>query len=610
MENQYTIDSWCEVQTLNSTFRETALLFEPDQGSERSREYVAILVTHEVNSYPPSHKFYSHVFQVAHQWFGNLVSLAWWDQLWLKEGFATWASFLATDHICPHLNIWDQFLTIERLSALHLDSLDSSHPIEIPDGVQHPGQIDEIFDDISYSKGASIINMLYHWIGAEGFQAGLQLYLSRHKYGSATTSQLWSAVGEASGQPVEQVMTPWTREQGFPRIGVIQTGAGLKLTQEGVNDTCRRKIWSVPLRLELRSAKGEVEQERQLLLEETETHISLGMRPGSCLVVNAGQTSFCRVTYTSSQAEELGKGLPYLPVRDKLGVISDIADAWLGGIGELASLVNMLRCYAGEVDWPVVQIVLDVLGKLEELTEASPAWAGYLGVAYSVLRPSLTALGWEPVQGESGGTVLARAAIVQRLARLGCIETIGQCWVLWRREREGRASVQADLRRGVYSAIARAGGDAEMRQLISLYEKVENAEERRPLFTALAQSSQKRQVLDWAISEQVRAQDKVFIIAGIASSGAEGRSLAWSFFKEKSDYLLEQYTSGQLLKMLVTGVTRYGTNVEEADAFSAWFKDRGLVGVERSLAQAEEEVRTRANNRRRLAMVAPDIFPQ
>ena len=563
-----------------------------------------------MNSCAPSHKFYSHVFQVAHQWFGNLVSLAWWDQLWLKEGFATWASFLATDHICPHLNIWEQFLTIERLSALHLDSLDSSHPIEIPDGVQHPGQIDEIFDDISYSKGASIINMLYHWIGAEGFQAGLQLYLSRHKFGSATTSQLWSAVGEASGQPVEQVMTPWTREQGFPRINVIQTGAGLKLTQEGVNDTCRGKIWSVPLRLEVRSSKGEVEQERQLLLEETETHISLGMRPGSCLVVNAGQTSFCRVTYTSSQAEELGKGLPYLPVQDRLGVISDIADAWLGGIGELASLVNMLRCYAGEVDWPVVQIVLDVLGRLEELTEASPAWAGYLGMAYSVLRPSLAALGWEPVQSESGGTVLARAAIVQRLARLGCIETIGQCWVLWRREREGRASVQADLRRGVYSAIARAGGDAEMRQLICLYEKVENAEERRPLFTALAQSSQKRQVLDWAISEQVRAQDKVFIIAGIAASGAEGRSLAWSFFKEKSDYLLEQYTSGQLLKMLVTGVTRYGTSAEEADAFSAWFKDRDLVGVDRSLAQAEEEVRARANNRRRLAMVAPDIFPQ
>jgi len=114
----------------------------------------------------------------------------------------------------------------------------------------------------------------------------------------------------------------------------------------------------------------------------------------------------------------------------------------------------------------------------------------------------------EPVQGESGGTVLARAAIVQRLARLGCIETIGQCWVLWRREREGRASVQADLRRGVYSAIARAGGDAEMRQLISLYERVENGEERRPLFTALAQSSQKRQVLDWAISEQVQLKTR------------------------------------------------------------------------------------------------------
>ena len=538
------------------------------------------------------------------------MSLTWWDQLWLKEGFATWASFLATDHICPHLNIWDQFLTIERLSALHLDSLHNSHPIEIPDGVQHPGQIDEIFDEISYSKGASIINMLYHWIGAEGFQAGLQLYLSRHKYGAATTGQLWSAVGEASGQPVEQVMTPWTKEQGFPRISVNQTGDGLKIAQEGVNETCRSKIWSVPLKILVRSSKGELEEERQLLLEEAETPISLSMRPGSSLVVNSGQTSFCRINYISSQVEQLGKALPFLPVRDKLGVISDLADAWLSGIGELASLVNMLVSYAGEVDWPVVQIVLDVLGKLEELTEASPAWTGYLSMAYSILRPSLATLGWEAANDESGGTVLARSAIVQRLARLGCIETIGNCWVLWRREREGRATVQADLKRGVYSAIARAGGDAEMRQLISLYEKVENAEERRPIFTALCQSSQKRQVLDWALSEQVRPQDKVFIIAGVASSGAEGRSLAWSFFKEKSDYLLEQYTSGQLLKMLVTGVTRYGTSLEEAEVFSSWFKERGLVGVDRSLAQAEEEVKARANNRERLAMVAADLFPQ
>ena len=145
------------------------------------------------------------------------------------------------------------------------DSLPSSHAISIP--VNLPDEINQIFDDISYSKGASIINMLYHWIGAEGFQAGLQLYLSRHKFGSATTCDLWSAVGEASGQPVEQVMTPWTREQGFPRIGVVQTGAGLKVTQGGVNETCKGKVWSVPLKLEVRSLEGEVMEERQLLVD-------------------------------------------------------------------------------------------------------------------------------------------------------------------------------------------------------------------------------------------------------------------------------------------------------------------------------------------------------
>ena len=141
------------------TFRETALLFDPMVATTSAKQYVAILVCHEV----------------AHQWFGNLVGIEWWDQLWLKEGFASWISFLAVDKIFPEFNIWSQFLTSEKLVALNLDSKLSSHPIEIPDGVNSPAQIDEIFDEISYSKGASVIHMLYHWLGREKFAAGLTL---------------------------------------------------------------------------------------------------------------------------------------------------------------------------------------------------------------------------------------------------------------------------------------------------------------------------------------------------------------------------------------------------------------------------------------------------
>ena len=130
------------------------------------------------------------------------MSIDWWDQLWLKEGYATWISYLAVDKLFPEMDIWSQFLIDEKNEALFLDSLSSSHPIEIPGGIQNPGQIDEIFDAISYNKGASIINMLYHWLGEEQFKRGMNSYLESHREKSATTEELWDALGQASDHPV------------------------------------------------------------------------------------------------------------------------------------------------------------------------------------------------------------------------------------------------------------------------------------------------------------------------------------------------------------------------------------------------------------------------
>ncbi|KAG7220287.1 hypothetical protein INR49_018303, partial [Caranx melampygus] len=200
------------------TYRETALLIDPKNSCSSSRQWVALVVGHEL----------------AHQWFGNLVTMEWWTHLWLNEGFASWIEYLCVDHCFPEYDIWTQFVSADYTRALDLDALDSSHPIEV--NVGHPSEVDEIFDAISYSKGASVIRMLHNYIGDEDFRKGMNAYLMKFQHKNASTEDLWDCLEQASGKPIAAVMGSWTKQMGFPIIVVDQEQQGddriLKLSQK------------------------------------------------------------------------------------------------------------------------------------------------------------------------------------------------------------------------------------------------------------------------------------------------------------------------------------------------------------------------------------------
>ncbi|NWV24852.1 PSA aminopeptidase, partial [Origma solitaria] len=184
------------------TYRETALLIDPKNSCSSSRQWVALVVGHEL----------------AHQWFGNLVTMEWWTHLWLNEGFASWIEYLCVDHCFPEYDIWTQFVSADYTRAQELDALDNSHPIEV--SVGHPSEVDEIFDAISYSKGASVIRMLHDYIGDEDFRKGMNLYLTKFQQRNAATEDLWESLEKASGKPIAAVMNTWTKQMGFPLIYV------------------------------------------------------------------------------------------------------------------------------------------------------------------------------------------------------------------------------------------------------------------------------------------------------------------------------------------------------------------------------------------------------
>ena len=183
------------------------LLHEEGVTSAAAKQRIAYVICHEL----------------AHQWFGNLVTMEWWTDLWLNEGFATWVGWLAVDHLFPYWNTWEQFVIGETCHALNLDGLKSSHPIQVE--VNKASEIDEIFDAISYSKGASVIRMLANYLGEDVFQTGLRAYLKSHMYGNAKTADLWSALAKTSGKPVAAVMDSWTKQMGYPVLKVSRNDA-------------------------------------------------------------------------------------------------------------------------------------------------------------------------------------------------------------------------------------------------------------------------------------------------------------------------------------------------------------------------------------------------
>lgn len=293
------------------TYRSTALLYSAETLDPAYKQNVAYVVAHEL----------------AHQWFGNLVTMQWWDELWLNEGFATWVGYAAVDHLFPEWDIFSGFVLTSVQSALQLDGLRNSHPIKVP--VVDALDIDQLFDAISYLKGASTIRMLSHHLSQDVFLRGVARYLNTHQYGNATSAHLWAAIGEVSGQPVAAMMDAWISRIGFPVLSVAQHGADLVVRQlrflngGGVRPHEDDTTWWVPL-----AAQGAHAVPRELHARE----LTVGPVPAGFFKLNADTAGAYRVNYAPHLLNT--HILPYfgtLSIKDKVGVVADVAAIAVSG---------------------------------------------------------------------------------------------------------------------------------------------------------------------------------------------------------------------------------------------------------------------------------------
>lgn len=336
-------------------FRETCLLVDPQNTSAVCKQWIALVVGHEL----------------AHQWFGNLVTMEWWTHLWLNEGYASFVEFLCVDHLFPEYDIWTQFVNDTYIRALELDCLQSSHPIEVPVG--HPSEIDEIFDDISYNKGASVIRMLHHYIGDDLFRKGMNLYLTRHQYGNTFTEDLWAALEDASNKPVGAVMSTWTKQMGFPVVKVNQskTENGLLLTlsqnkfcADGIEPK-EEYLWMIPISVS--TSENPSKEAASTVLKSKEGNLLIPNKGDvEWVKLNPGTIGFYRTHYPHEMLEKFTNSIcnHTMPPLDRLGLLDDLFALVLAGHTNTVEVFKFIKAFGDEDDFTVWSSISNILSKI------------------------------------------------------------------------------------------------------------------------------------------------------------------------------------------------------------------------------------------------------
>ena len=556
------------------TFREIGLLVDDEHTSTATREMVAEVIAHEL----------------AHQWFGNLVTMEWWTHLWLNEGFASYIPFLAMDELFPKWNIWEQFATDTLAIALKLDALANTHPIEV--AVHDPNEIGEIFDAVSYKKGSSVIRMLADYLGKENFQKGLQYYLKKHSYKNASTIHLWEAFEKVSKKPVKKMMAIWTGKSGYPLVSVSQKNGKLQLAQkrffsssESAKKATDKTVWLIPLSV----VNPEGEQSLQLMNTKK---LIIDAPKALWFKLNAHEGSLYRVRYDADILQSLKDPIRTgrLSAPDRLGIIRDLFSlAEAGEISTVAAL-EMVQLYKDETEYIVWIEIVSGLRYIASLLAGGKSEEKFKTFARGVLAGAAMRVGWEPRTDESHNDALCRALILGSASYFGDERVIAMAKKRFANRKT--VPILADLRGIVYATVVREGGEKEYNAILAVYRAETMHEEKNRLLGALGASRDKKilqRTLEFTMTDAVRMQDRNGSFASVLVNPA-GRALTWKYLQKNWKKIGEAYGDGNHLLSRLIAVLNRNTTRAAYDDIKRFFKTHTAPAADRTILQTLEHI--------------------
>jgi tricorn protease interacting factor F2/3 len=531
------------------TFRETAL-YVNGNSSFVTRKNVAQIVAHEL----------------AHQWFGNLVTMKWWNDLWLNESFATLMGYKVVNERFPDWNAWQDFLIEETSQAMSMDSLRNTHPIEAD--VKSPDDIQEIFDAITYGKGASILRMIEAYIGVDEFRKGVQNYLERHRFSNAAGIDLWNSMDECSGKPVGRIMTEWVCKPGHPVVTVKIDGDKIVLRQERflLSGEPAKTIWPIPITMKV-SGKP-----RTLLLDKEEG--TMRIENLTSLQVNSDRTGFYRVQYE--------EGLDHLvwasglSAPDRWGIAFDAMAFLLAGRISFADYLGLVERYSEERDYLPAREISDQLAFLYSIVESRIA-----GVTRGFHKSQLASLRnkADEISSMMRGIVSTRLAMVDDdyAAELGSGFNAYE-------------SVEPDMRQAVAVGYARMSGDFEL--IAKKYRESTSDEERERLLVSMTAFKEPRQLsklFELVQHGEVKKQDQLTIVSA-ATRNPHARDVAWVWVTSSMPHLREIYEStGDISRLLQSCIPILG--IDRVDEVEEYFEENRVPEAQSGINAGLEKLR-------------------
>jgi len=558
------------------TFRENLLLVHPTSATQNERQLVADVVAHEL----------------AHMWFGDLVTMSWWNGIWLNEAFATFMEIAACDAFRPEWERWTSF-GLERSIAFETDSLSATRPVEYE--VRSPADCEGMFDVLTYQKGGALLRMLEQYLGAERFRQGVGHYLRTHAHGNTETSDLWDAIEHTSGEPVRRIMDSWIWQPGYPLVEARTDGDELVLSQRRFAfdpDDASTSRWAIPIALRQGGTASTV------LLDGDDVRRPLTDGP---VVVNAGGHGFFRVSYSDDLRAGLTAGaVEDMTTLERYNLVDDAWSAVTARTLDASEYLTLVERFGTEREYGVWQaIAIGLRGLRRLLVDDDVALAAFERRVTELCRPVLSDLG-EPTEGEPDLTAKLRGLLLGVVAVTGgdagaCADA-HQIYATWAND---PGAVDAELAAAATAVVAATGDGDDYARMLDQYRHGATPQVQLRHLYLLAEfegADLMDRTLQLAMSDEVKTQNAPFLLRGAIGNLHHGR-VAWEFVRRNWTQINELFPRTTISRIVETVKTLdRPADVAQAQAF---FSEHPIEQAAKTLEQILERQGVNADVRAR-----------
>ncbi len=560
------------------TFREDRLLSNPKTAPSQEKIATISTISHELE----------------HMWFGNLVTMAWWDDLWLNESFADVRAYNGLEESYPELDPWAEFLSKRVAGAYIIDGLKNSHPVHV--NVNSPSEIREIFDAISYSKGGMILRMIEHLLGKDTYRKGLQIYLKKHAYSNTHAKDLWTSLQEASGKPVGKIVDAWINTIGLPIVDAELNNNKIKVSQRRFNylGSDRKTIWNIPLLIITDNKKLKNE-----MLEGKSKIVTLPEK-NHWIKLNGGEFGFYRVRYSKELLNGIKKAVckKNISVIDRWGIHNDLAALCFAGEISLKEYLDFVtESYINEDAYLVLMDIFSALQKMMIISTDEKFFDILQKRIHLFYSHLLSRIGFAPRKGEKETQGTIRAALFSGLGRLNDKVILKNAKEFAEKEFAAPGSISPDIRGVSYKLTAWQGDEKTFEKMLEIYMKAKNPSERNNLIEAKEAlealgSFKDEKILDksfkFVLSSEVKPSDVAFFAISVLAN-PYGRKKLWPLMKKNWKLIKEYYDGGLtshfnriLLGLSTLADTKVGNEIRK------FIGKHNVHGTERSVKQMHE----------------------